>query len=59
MALESNPITFSTWSSHFVHALSLLEVEKLKRRDMVGDTFPVQIAQSIFENLDVHSFVDE
>jgi hypothetical protein len=59
MALKSNPITFSTWSSHCVHALSLPEVEKLKRREMMGDTFPIQIAQFVFENLNVHSFVDE
>jgi hypothetical protein len=38
---ESNPITFNTLSPYFLHALILLKVEKLNRREMMDYTFSI------------------
>jgi hypothetical protein len=39
---EIEGVIFSIWSSYFLRVLSLLEMEELKRREMVSDTFQIQ-----------------
>jgi hypothetical protein len=47
------PIEFS----HFLRALSLLELEKFKRREMVVITFPMQKSLFFLKTLNIHSFL--
>jgi hypothetical protein len=51
---KSSPIAIS----HFIYALSSLKVEKLKRREILSDTFSMQKSLFFLESANVHSIMD-